>query len=172
MRLVHSFWNTFLVSWCGVDQIHNLEAAVHSPFFPSMTTDRNELPWLESQRAPIKVSSQRHGRSVGHKCEWLGLKASNWLTPVMPRDESPTRVAWDENLLKYLFYSHHGDIYSHRWDILELGVVTDQLQVLALAQLWNDTQHWRRQEDKVTEERHRFGTCQAQVHAQTFRGSW
>lgn len=42
----------------------------------------------------------------------------------------------------FIFHSHHGDIYRHHWDISELSVVAVQLQVSALAELRNDTQHW------------------------------
>ena len=45
--------------------------------------------------------------------------------------------------------SHHGDVNGHCWDMVKLGAVTVQLQVSALARLWNSPQHWRRKrEDK------------------------
>lgn len=42
-----------------------------------------------------------------------------------------------------MFHSHLGDIGSHHWDVLELRPIAVQLQVLALAELRNDTEHWR-----------------------------
>lgn len=48
-----------------------------------------------------------------------------------------------KNTEVYIFYSHHGDIHCHHWDILKLCTVTVQLQVTALAQLRDNTQHCR-----------------------------
>lgn len=52
--------------------------------------------WLESQIAPIKVSSQRDSQSVGHNHHGLRWKASNWLTGSLSRLRmKASRVAWD-----------------------------------------------------------------------------
>lgn len=50
---------------------------------------------------------------------------------------------WPEPLdsKKSAGYSHHSDVCCHGWDILQLCTVTVQLQVSALAEFWNSTQH-------------------------------
>lgn len=50
---------------------------------------------------------------------------------------------WGEEKKVVFLYSHHGNIHRHHRDVLKLRAVTVQLQVSALAELRNDSQHWR-----------------------------
>lgn len=50
----------------------------------SMTAALKQPLWLDSQRASIKVLSQRYSQSVGHNHQWLEWEVSNWLTLVPP----------------------------------------------------------------------------------------
>lgn len=75
------------------------------------------------------------------------LSNKTWQSKLSMTDSKWTAEAlWYWRRKKYIrgfiFHSHHGDIYRHHWDISELSVVTVQLQVSALAELRNDSEHW------------------------------